>query len=335
MITQNAEYLKSHKIDLINVVLEAEKRIRKYIRFTPLEYSPYLSSLGDCNVFLKLESLQYSGSCKARGVMNKLLTLTQEEKERGVVTASTGNNGLATAYGLEKLGITGTVFLPENAADFKVAELRRYENVSLKLQENDFADTEVAAMQYAKINNSVFYSAYNDVAVIAGQGTIGLEIVKQLEEMNLALDSMIVPISSGGLVSGLGGYLKSLDKNVEIIGCSPANSAVIYESIKAGQFVHMQTLPTLAEAMAGGLQEDSITLDLCKEIVSDFILVSEDEIRDSMLLILEEHRLIVEGASALAVASFLKRKEKFKGKNIVLMLCGRNIGMNTIKELLN
>ncbi len=213
-------------------------------------------------------------------------------------------------------------------------ELRKHNNISLKLQGNDFTETGKAAMQYAKKNNCFFYSPDGNVEVIAGQGTIGLEIVKQLEEIDLAVDSIFVPVSSGGLVSGVGGYLKSLNKNIEIIGCSPENSAVLYESIKAGKLIEKQTKPTLADAMTGGLSADSITLELCKEYVNDYVLVNEDEIRDSILLALEEHRLVIEGASAVAIASFIKRKEKFKGKNVVLVVCGSNIGMNTIKELL-
>lgn len=310
-------------------VLAAEKRIRKYIRETPLEYSPYLSNLCKCNVYLKLENLQLTGSFKARGAMNKVLSLTKKQRERGVITASTGNHALGVANALKTLNCKGTIYLPKNSSKSKINALKYY-SVNLKFYGTDCDDTEAYARRIANKNNQVYISPYNDRNIIGGQGTIGVELKNQLKK----IDYVFASIGGGGLISGIGGYLKLVDKKIKVIGCLPMNSPVMYESIKAGKIIDMKTKPTLSDGTAGGIEHGSITFELCKKFVDDYILVNENEIKKAIKLILGKHHLVIEGAAGVTVASLIKEKNKFKNKNIVLVICGGNITLDKLKDIL-
>ncbi len=310
-------------------VLAAEKRIRKYIRETPLEYSPYLSNLCKCNVYLKLENLQLTGSFKARGAMNKVLSLTKKQRERGVITASTGNHALGVANALKTLNCKGTIYLPKNSSKSKINALKYY-SVNLKFYGTDCDDTEAYARRIANKNNQVYISPYNDRNIIGGQGTIGVELKNQLKK----IDYVFASIGGGGLISGIGGYLKLVDKKIKVIGCLPRNSPVMYESIKAGKIIDMKIKPTLSDGTAGGIEHGSITFELCKKFVDDYILVNENEIKKAIKLILRKHHLVIEGAAGVTVASLIKEKNKFKNKNIVLVICGGNITLDKLKDIL-
>lgn len=310
--------------------LEAEERIRPYVRETPVEFSSYLSKIGSCKVHLKLENIQLSGSFKFRGAVNKLLSLSQEERDQGVITASSGNHGCAFAYACHILGLKGKVYLPNYASPAKVEAIRQYE-VELEFYGDDCGqETEVFARNTAAEIGQVYLSPYNDPKVIGGQGTIGIELERQLD----SIDSVLVCVGGGGLIGGIAGYLKVQDKNIEILGCQPENSAVMYESTKAGRIVEVASLPTLSDGSAGGLEPGAITFEICRDYVDDFILVSEEEIKDAILFILEKHHMIIEGAAAVAVASFLKRKHQFTGKHVVLLISGAKISMDTLKKIL-
>ncbi len=324
----NPDYIKLG--DIKKEAEEAETRIRGHIRETHVEYSPYLSRSGNCNVYLKLENLQLSGSFKLRGVMNKLLSLDEKERETGLVTASSGNHGAAFAYALKKLGLRGTIYMPSIANQAKIEGLRYYD-IELKFHGTDCVETEVFARKAAEENHLQYIPPYNDLKIIGGQATIGIELRRQIEEIN----TVLVPVGGGGLISGIAGYLKSIDKNAEIIGCQPENSAVMYESVKAGKIVEMESKPTLSDASAGGIEKGTITFDICKKYVDDFILVSEEEIKEGIKLFLEKHNLLIEGTAALSAASYLKTIEKFKNKNVVLILSGARISLDQLKEVLS
>ena len=319
----------SELFDIKKESLEAEKRIRKRIRETPVEYSPYLSQSGDCKVYLKLENLQLSGSFKLRGVMNKLLSLPEKERDIGLVTASSGNHGAAFGYALNKLGLRGTIYMPSTANEAKIEGLRYYD-AELKFHGTDCVETEIFARNAAEKNHLVYIPPYNDLKIIGGQATIGIEMRRQIENIN----TVLVPVGGGGLISGIAAYLKSIDKNIEIIGCQPENSAVMYESIKAGKIVEMESKPTLSDASAGGIEKDTITFDICKKFVDDFILVTEEEIKEGIRLFIEKHNLLIEGTGVLPAAAYLKSIENFKNKNVVLILSGARIGLDQLKEVL-
>jgi len=316
-------------IDVKKQVMAAERRIRAHVRETPLEHSPYLSRLAKCQVYLKLETVQFSGSFKSRGAANKILSLTPEEKDRGITTCSTGNHGMAVAYLLHKFGLKGIIFLPESAAEAKVEAIRLYE-ATIQQYGHDSLETEMEAKRFADQKGMIWISPYNDPYIVGGQGTIAVELERQLDCPN----TILVPIGGGGLISGISGYLKSKDDGIEIIGCQPENSRVMYESIKAGKILDMESQPTLSDATAGGVEQGSITFDIIRELVDDFVVVNEVEIKNAIRLILERHHMLIEGSAALSVASFLKEKERFQGKHVVLILTGSKISVDKLKAVL-
>lgn len=315
--------------DIKKETLDAEKRIRPHIRETPLEYSFPLSKITGCNVYLKCENLQYTNSFKIRGALNKILTLTPEQRKRGIVTASSGNHGSAVAFGLYKLGIPGIVFIPENASSAKIDNIRNYD-IPLQFHGTCCMQAELHALEYAKQHDMLYISPYNDPQVIGGQGTIALELTHQLDQ----IDAIFAAIGGGGLISGIAGYMKDISPETLILGCLPANSPVMAESIKAGRLIEMDTLPTLSDATSGGIEPDSITFDICQKFVDDYVLVSEEEIKQAMILLLKMQHLLVEGASGVALASLFKTAHLFANKNVVVILSGGNISLETLKNVL-
>ena len=316
-------------MDIAAEVVAAKKAIGPYIRETYLEHSPFYSRMTGAQVHFKLENLQHTGSFKLRGAMSKLLSLTADEKRRGVVTASTGNHGAAFAYGLSKVKGTGLVFVPENASPTKVAAIERL-GAEVRHFGNDSGETEAYARQYAAENQMTHLPPYNDIKVIGGQGTIGYELAKQLDR----IDAAFVALGGGGMISGIAGYLKSVNPAVHIIGCSPENSQVMIQSVKAGRILDLPSLPTLSDGTAGGIEPGSITLEFCRDLVDDFITVTEDEIKDSLREFMQTQHMLIEGSAAVAVAACKKEAGRFPGQNVVVVICGGNISTETLKEIL-
>ncbi len=315
--------------DIAAEALLAEKKIRPYIRETPVEFSPHFSRKTGCKIFLKLENFQLTGSFKLRGAVNKILSLHEKERSKEVITASSGNHGVAVAYSAEKFGIQATIYVPENASKTKIESLRLYE-INLKQFGNDCIQAETIGRKIAEEEGLAFISPYNDLQIIAGQATIGVELTRQLN----GIDSVIVPVGGGGLISGIAGFLKSVNKNIEIIGCQPENSPVMYQSLQEGRILDLKSKPTLSDGTAGGIEPASITFDICRQYVDDFILVSEEEISNALVTTLEKHHILIEGAAALSVAAFLKSRERFRGKTVVLVISGAKISLETLKKVL-
>ncbi|MFQ5721576.1 MAG: threonine/serine dehydratase [Candidatus Aminicenantales bacterium] len=315
--------------DIKREALAAEKRIKQYIRETPVEYSPYFSKLGNCQVYLKLENLQITRSFKLRGALNKLLSLDRKQLEKGVVAASSGNHGAALAYGLKIFGAKGTIYLPHYTSPTKIECLRNYD-IDLIFHGDDCLQTEKLAIEEAKNKNLTYIPPYNDPQIIGGQATVGIELERQLSN----IDAVFIPVGGGGLISGIAGYLKSSSNKIRIIGCQPINSCVMYESVKAGRVVEQEIKPTISEGTAGGIEEDSLTFYICRRYVDDFILVSEEEIKEAMKLIISKHSFLVEGAAALSLASWLKAKDQFTNKNVVLIISGAKISFDRLQEII-
>ena len=313
--------------DLKESCQTAYNNIKKHIVKTPLIHSKNLSSISDTNVFLKLENFQHTGSFKLRGAMNKILNLP--DKSISVVAASSGNHGAAVAYSLRNLKMKGLVYVPENAVSSKVKLMKKY-GVEVRYSGNDSLIAESSAISYAEENNLSFVSPYNDIDVISGQGTIGVEMINQMKD----LDVVFITVGGGGLISGVGGYLKSINSNIKIIGCSPENSPVMKVSLNKGKIIEFDSLPTLSEGSAGGIERDSITYNFCEEFIDDFYLVSEEEIAENIKFFIANEKLLIEGAAAVSVAAFLKNKKLFKGMNVGIVICGGNIGNDTLKSIL-
>ena len=315
-------------IGIYPAVVAAEARIRTYVRATALHQAAALSEEAHARVALKLESLQVTGSFKARGALNKLLSLDASERRRGVVAASTGNHGLAVAHALRVLNLSGVIYLPETAAPHKIALLRR-SGARLAFHGVDGVEAEHEARRVAAEQGRVFVSPYNDPSIIGGQGTVAVELQRQASR----LDSVLVAVGGGGLIAGVAGYLKRAMPDVEVIGCSPEASCVMHASIQAGRIVQVPSRPTLSDATAGGIEEDACTFAPCQRLVDDWLVVKEDAIARAMRRIYREERLVVEGAAGVAVASFVQHKERFRDKRVAIVICGGNVDMDQFKAL--
>ncbi|MCI4667653.1 MAG: threonine/serine dehydratase [Bacteroidia bacterium] len=315
-------------MEILNTVRQAEKLIRPYVLKTPLEYSPWLKNEIGVDVWLKLEHVQTTGSFKLRGACNFLLNLKAEQRQRGVITASTGNHGAAVAYIAQKLKIDCEVFLPKTVNPSKVALMELY-GAKLSYHGQDSVESEEEARRVASQSQKVFISPYNDPLVITGQATLGLELGEQLPH----LDAVFVPVGGGGLVSGVASYLKSLKPEIEVVGCQPLNSPVMYESIKAGKIIEMPLIDTLSDGTAGGVEEESLTFDYCREFVDKWETVQEEEIADALLFLARRHYWMVEGAAGLALACLRKTYKHYVGKNVALILCGRKMGLDKFVSL--
>jgi threonine dehydratase len=313
----------------VETVRAAGERIRRFVRETPLERSLRLEELTGVPCWVKLENLQHTGSFKVRGAMNALLSLPRGDLVDGVVAASTGNHGAGTAFAAGTVGTRATVFVPENASPTKLGAIRRL-GAEIRLHGLDGIEAEEEARRFAEQTGRHYLSPYNDPAVIAGQGTVGVELARQLE----AFDSVFVAVGGGGLVSGLAGYLAELRPQVRVVGCSPKSSAVMAESVRAGRMLELASGPTLSDGTAGGVETDTITFEPCRRLVDDWVLVDEGAIRSAMLEFMEAHHLMIEGAAGVALAAFLERAERIGGERAVVVVCGGNIALDTLRDLL-
>jgi len=317
------------QLDVPQLVLEAHERCKEHLSPTPLEYSRYLSENVEGDVWLKLDSLQRTGSFKFRGALNKILSLTEAELDKGVVTASTGNYAFAVAEAMRIRKRRPTIYVAEDIDPARLKELRAH-GLDLVVYGKAAWDAEKEARRVAEEKDMIYVSPYNDPLVVGGQGTCGYEISKQLPD----LDAALFACGAGGLLAGSAGWLKSQNPKVEAFGVSPENSPVMYESVRANKIIEMETYPTLADTCAGGVDLDSITLDLCRRYADEIMLVTEKGIEASIRILFEQHRLVVEGSGALSVSGLLKRKERFKGKKVVAVVCGRNIPLELFKRII-
>ena len=311
-----------------NAVLAAN-RIDAHIRETPLDYSPALSEMSGANVYLKLENLQHTGSFKLRGAFNKLLSLTPDERQAGGVAASSGNHGAAIAYAMNKLGVKGVIFVPEQTSSTKVDAIKRAGG-DVRFFGKDGLDTELHAREYAQENDMVYLSPYNDADVIAGQGTCGVEIARQLAN----IDAVFIAVGGGGLISGVGSFLKSVNPAILVVACQPLASAVMTESVKAGEILDLPSSPTLSDGTAGGIEAGAITFDICRDLVDEYKVVTEDQIAEAMCAFIDSHHMLPEGAAGVAIAGLLADAEKYQGKNVVIIICGGNISRETLKKVI-
>ena len=308
----------------------ARKRIAHFITRTPLVYSPALSLRTGCNIYLKLENLQEIGAFKIRGAANKIISLTPEQRSRGVATFSTGNHGMAVAAVAHKLGIKALVCMSKHVPSVKVNNIKRWG--AAILQEWDSQDDAGKyCVDVLEKEGITIIPPYDDRDIIIGQGTIALEILEDFPEV----DTVFVPLSGGGLISGIALCLKSILEDVEITGISMEKSAVMIESLKAGHPVELPEEKTLADSLLGGIGLDNrYTFDITRETVDKTVQVSEKEIANGIAYIMENHKMIVEGAGAVGIACALRKGAVAKGKNAVIVISGRGIDMETVKEIL-
>ena len=300
--------------DVLSLIDEAAARVYSVVKETPLVPLPGW----DGAAFAKQEQLQTTGSFKLRGATNKLMSLSKEAAAAGVITSSTGNHGLGVATAAKLLGIDAEVFLSAQVSEAKRQKIRD-RGARVRIIEADALAAEVTARAAAAESGRTYISPYNDPYVVAGQGTIAVELTRQLPD----LDAIFIATGGGGLLSGIGSYLHAAAPNAHIIGCWPENSAVLYECVKAGRIFEAPETPTLSESTAGGVEENSITFDLCREVMHHGVLVTEDEILQAMRWG-HAQGWSMEGASGVALAAYFKEAERYAGKKSVVLICGGN-----------
>jgi threonine dehydratase len=318
-------------LNLHRDVLEAASLLNGRVVRTPVVRSDALSDMTGAEVHLKLETLQHTGSFKYRGALRRLLALTADERRRGVVTASTGNHGMAVLRAAEELGVAAEIWVPTSADGAKVAELERRGGRVVR-RGAECAESEAIARSEAGRTGRVYVSAYNDPVVVAGQGTMAVEILDELPE----LTAVVASVGGGGLIAGIAGYLRGERPAARAFGALPENSPAMAESVRAGRIVNARVLPTLSDATAGGIEAGAVTFTLCRDLVAGWAVIDEEGIAEGMRLLFREGH-VVEGAAGLAAAGVLALARDGvlrRGDVICAVLCGRNVGPGTLCEVL-
>jgi threonine dehydratase len=315
-------------LDIPAEVRAAEERARPHLLTTPVVPAVGLSAALGSPVVLKCENLQHTGSFKARGAVSKVLSLTSDELGRGIITASTGNHGAAVAYAARIVGAEALVVVPENANPSKLTTIERL-GARVHVHGNDSVDSELGARAMAQERGATFVSPYNDPRIIGGQGTVGLELLEQVDD----LATVFVAVGGGGLASGVAGILKALSPATRVIGCSPAASAVMYHSLRAGEILDMPSEPTLSDGTAGGVEKGAITFEALDALLDDFVTVGEVDIRQAFLDLIEVEHMLVEGSAAMAHAAARAYGQTANGTTVVI-LCGGNVGTGKLREIL-
>jgi threonine dehydratase len=305
------------------------------VRETPLQRCRWLSERSGANVFLKLENLQETGAFKLRGAANKLLSLSPTQAKAGVVTASTGNHALAIATMGRKLGIATEVFVSEHIDPQRLAAIQAI-GAQVNKVAGDALAAEVAARKQAELSGREYVSPYNDERVIEGQGTLAVEILRQLPQSSASiggLDAIFVAVGGGGLIGGIGAHLKRESAATQVVGCWPESSHALEASLRAGRIVEAEEKPTLSTSTAGGLEPGAITFLIAQQVIDRCVLVSEDEILDSLRRHYAEEECVVEGAAGVALAGLLQRAKEYEGKNVVVLICGGNVAPSIEKQI--
>lgn len=309
-------------------IQDARKAIAPFINYTPLVQSQFLTTFCGCPLFLKLENLQTTRSFKPRGVFNMLLHLSVEEQNKGIVTASAGNHGQAVAFAAQKLGYHARVVVPRTTPKVKIDGIKKY-GADLVLFGENYDEAERKAKDLARKDDCAYISPYNDERIIAGHGTIGLEILEALPDV----DVVMVPLGGGGLISGICIAMKSIRSNVKVIGVQSKSSPVMYESLKAGKIVAVQkTVKSVAEGLSGNV--GPITFGIVQKCVDCMVLVEEETLRNAVYLLWTHDKQLVEGSGAAAVAPVIENKLFFKGKRVVSVVTGGNIDSHLFQSIL-
>ncbi|MGH7889105.1 MAG: threonine ammonia-lyase [Thermodesulfobacteriota bacterium] len=307
-------------------IKQAAKRLKDVVYKTPITYSYSLSEISGANVFLKLESLQRTGSFKIRGAYNKLCKLNGTD--RRVIAASAGNHAQGVALAAKLLGMKANLVMPEGTPINKIVAVRHY-GADVFLHGNTFDDAYAYARRLEKESGDLFVHAFDDPDVIAGQGTIGLEIIESLKDV----ESVIVPVGGGGLISGVSTAIKEKNPRIKIIGVQSKNAPSMSISLKKGTIVETGSGQTIADGIAIK-KAGTLTFEIAKKYVDDIISVDDNEIEDALLLLTERKRIVVEGAGAAALAGLLKRKNKFRKRNVVILVSGGNIDINILAKII-
>ena len=312
-----------------DMIKEAADTIKGSVKRTQIVECPTMEALTGNKVFFKLENLQKTGSFKIRGALNKIMHLTEEEKARGVIASSAGNHAQGVALGATNLGIKSTIVMPGTAPLSKVVATRNYGAEVVQVG-TVYDDAYNKACEIQKETGATFLHPFDDPYVIAGQGTIGMEIVEDLADV----DMVIVPIGGGGIASGIAKAVKSLKPSVKMVGVEAENAASMLEAVKQGCPCTIKTTPTIADGIAVA-RAGQLTCEMIRDYVDEIVTVSEDDITKAILFLMEKSKVVAEGAGATPVAALLAGKIKEKGKNVCCVISGGNSDINMIERIIN
>jgi threonine dehydratase len=310
-------------------VLAARQVIRRHVWPTPLLPSVALARRGGGEIYLKLECWQYTGSFKVRGALNKLAALSPEEWARGVVTASAGNHGLGVAYASQALGLPPvTVFVPESAPAAKLDRLQNF-HCQVRVIGADYDGAHAMAEAYVQEQGATYLSAYDDPVVIAGQATVGLEVMEALPQADL----LLVPVGGGGLIAGCALVAKAIRPSIHIVGVQPEASPAAYLSLKDGRpYEAYPAEPTICDGLAGGFGR--VPFELAATLIDEVVVVPEADIRRAVAWLVAHEQLIIEGSGAIAVAPLLNGQLPVEGRQVVAVLTGRNLDATLLQAIL-
>jgi threonine dehydratase len=296
---------------------------------TPVVVAPELDERVSAHVWLKLENLQATGSFKVRGAANKILSLSENQREQGVVACSSGNHGRAVAFVADMLDIHAAICVPEWVDPVKLRAMRKHRAETI-LHGATYDEAEAKSYEIQKQRGLTYVHPFDDPLIIAGQGTIGLELLEQVP----MLDTVVVPLSGGGLISGLAVALKREEPEMRVVGVSALNARVMHESLEEGRPIAFPEDETIASALSGGIGlKNRYTFELVRDLVDEYLLVSEEEIRDAMVFALTEYKLLVEGGGAVGIAALLSGKFSGRGENVAVVVSGGNIEAHAVAQL--
>lgn len=312
-------------------ILEADQRLRRILRPTPLQENLHLSRLFGCELMLKREDLQVVRSYKIRGAYNKMASFEEAARKQGVICASAGNHAQGVAYSCQKMKVHGKIFMPATTPRQKVDKVILFGKkfVEIELVGDTFDDAHEAAQQEAAISGALFIHPFDDPAIIAGQATVGKEI---LEQTSRPIDYVFVPIGGGGLASGLGSYFKHLSPHTQIIGVEPSGAPAMQRSLKAGKRLKLDEIDKFVDG-AAVREVGEWTFEICKEVLDDVITVPEGLVCSTILQLYNEEAIVVEPAGALSVAALHAYKDKIQGKNVICVLSGSNNDITRTEEI--
>ncbi|MDH4226334.1 MAG: threonine ammonia-lyase [Deltaproteobacteria bacterium] len=314
--------------DIPFLIKEASKKLRGIVERTPLVYSTSFSRMFGASVYLKLENLQKTGSFKVRGAYNKISSLSSEEKDRGVITASSGNHAQGVAWASALLKVKCCVVMPETSQQVKQTAASGY-GANLTLKGKNFGEAYDEALKMAAAEGITFIPPYDDDLVIAGQGTIGIEILEDLSDV----DTVIVPVGGGGLISGIATALKHANPNIRVYGVEADAATSCVDSLREGHAVPAENRPTIADGIAVKKVSER-TFNIIREKVEDVVIVAEDSIAEAVLKFMERKKLVVEGAGAVPLAALIENKIPKPGNKVVLVVSGGNIDVTVLDRII-
>ncbi len=317
--------------NFIEEIEDIKSSFRNIIHDTPLNKSNTFSRMCSNDLYLKLENIQKTGSFKIRGAYNKILKLTESERKKGVITASAGNHGQAVAYAAKLFNIKSTIIVPEGAPIVKIEAIKSYNPNGIVLERGtSYDEAYQEALKIQESNGMTFVHAYNDLDVIKGQATIGVELLKELPDV----DYIFCPIGGGGLIAGVSSYCKAKNPNIKIVGVQSENARSMKDSYYAKKYIKTLTKETICDGIAVK-EPGSITFELIQKNIDDIVLVSDEEVANAILLLMERSKLFVEGAGAAALAAVLNNKIQIKNKKIIVIISGGNLTPNLISRIIN